>query len=89
GEIVNRTAKGFHSSADSHYMFGSKATRIIKRWGLRKNGVYMASAEIWDDETKRYRLKKVTTMFPDRWSKAQVSAALYKAWEKISVRVLA
>ncbi|WP_253938789.1 RHS repeat-associated core domain-containing protein, partial [Hahella sp. HN01] len=28
GEIVNRTAKGFHSSADSHYMFGSKATRI-------------------------------------------------------------
>ncbi|MCK4842662.1 MAG: EndoU domain-containing protein [Methylococcales bacterium] len=81
GEIKNRTAKGFHSTALSSSVAGAGVSTVEQVLWKKLSGVYKAWVNVADTKTGRYRRKK-STMFPDSWSESYVSASLYLSWIK-------
>lgn len=68
-------ASGFHSTAIP------STSIVLSRGRLLRNGVYEARVGVLNPVSGNYK-KKNSTMFPDYWSKAMVSASLYAAWNK-------
>lgn len=81
GEIKNRTAKGFHSTALASTIYQAAAPVVEQVLWQNPNGVYKAWVNVADTRTRRFRRKK-STMFPDSWTESRGSAILYLAWLK-------
>lgn len=80
GEVIKRTAKGFHSTAMPEHMIGSTGSKIISVNSLKKKGFYKASVKIWG--RNGYKIKRNSDMFPKYYSKSMVIATMYAAWNK-------